>query len=210
MADAALRIPDSHKNAFWIYGVTAMILREPLSIVTRDLSAKGLGDASVRVECLRMLVVLLVLSRQFLSAGVYFDRVYLQPDSAAKYPHKSYPVDFLTRLVDLLAAVAASTAVGLHTFPLWGLAPFLAVIVLLLLFDALWAFTARTAGYSTVSELAPTARGSLLVLLVCFILYIGAGLAALPAEMLDAGLLMVVLISTSIQLAGLIRSYGRA
>ncbi|MEQ1884828.1 MAG: hypothetical protein ABL967_07185 [Bryobacteraceae bacterium] len=210
MADAAPRIPDSHKSAFWIYGVTAMILREPLSIVTRDLSAKGLGDASVRVECLRMLVVLVVLSRQFLAAGIYFDRVYLQPDSASKYPRKSYPVDFLTRLVDLLAAVAASTAVGLHAFLIGGLASFTWIITLLLFFDLLWAFTARAAGYSTAIELRSTASSSLLILLLCGALYGVCRMSGLQPQTFDVGFLVVVLASTAIQLAGLIQSYGQA
>ena len=110
----------------------------------------------------------------------------------------------------MLAAVAASTAVAIHTFPLAGLAPFMIVIVLSLLFDGLWAVTARTAGYSAVAELSSTARGSMLVLLLGVVLYLGNHMAGLPAEMLDFGLLVVVLIVTTVQLAKLIGSYGKA
>ena len=79
------RVPDLHKSAFWIYGVTAMVMREPLSILLHHAADAGWGDAGVHREALRALIVWMLLSRQFTVTGVYFDRVYLQPDSAARY-----------------------------------------------------------------------------------------------------------------------------
>lgn len=211
MADApAPRVPDSHKNAFWIYGVTAMILREPLSIVTRDVTAKGLSEHAVQMECLRMLAVLLVLSRQFLSAGVYFDRVYLQPDSAAKFPRRSYPLDFLTRLVDLLAAVAASTVVGTNIFSFAALTPFVLVVALLFVLDAVWLAAAKAAQFSTVTALSLPARASMGVFALCAAIYAGARISNIAPETIDATLLLVIVVSTMIQLGSQIRAYGRA
>jgi hypothetical protein len=211
MADApAPRVPDSHKNAFWIYGVTAMILREPLAIVTRDVTAKGFSEHAVQMECLRMLAVLLVLSRQFLSAGVYFDRVYLQPDSAAKFPRRSYPLDFLTRLADLLAAVAASTVVGGNIFSFAGLTPFVLVMALLFVLDGVWLAVAKAAQFSTVTELSSPARASMGVFALCLALYAGARIGNIAPETLDAALLLVIVVSTMIQLGSQIRAYGRA
>src|SRR4051812_42626435 len=91
----APRVPDLHKSAFWIYGVTAMVMREPLGIVLRHASSSGWSDGAVRLEALRTLIVLLLMSKQFLAAGIYFDRVYIQQESGERFPRRSYPMDFL-------------------------------------------------------------------------------------------------------------------
>src|SRR5262249_26006714 len=156
-----IRIPDSHKGAFWIYGVTAMIMQGPLGVVVRGISSQGIGNRAVQIEVLRLLVVFLILSRQFLAAGTFFDRLYLQPDAALKFPRRSYPADFLTRLAELLMAVAASTAVGLEPYPQSGLTPFTILAGILLLLESIWLGFARGAGFSTAELIAPAARANL-------------------------------------------------
>ena len=210
MAEApAPRIPDSHKQAFWIYGVTAMIMREPLGIVVRDISAKGVANGGVQMECLRMAVVLVVLSRQFLGAGVFFDRVYLQPGAAAKFPRRNYPVDFLTRLIEMLLAVAASTTVALETSALAGLTPFTIVTLVLLLLDGIWLAIARAARYSTIPEIAPMAHANLLVFLLCALSFAAVRASGFGSPVADAVILAEVFLFTGFQLAGQIRSYNR-
>jgi len=210
MAEApAYRIPDSHKNAFWIYGVTAMIMREPLSVMVRDLSAKGIADHAVQRECLRTAVILLVLSRQFLTAGAFFDRVYLQPDSAMKYPRRNYPLDFLTRLTEMLVAVAASTTVALESSALAGLTPCTVIMLVLLLLDGVWLAVARAARYSTIPELAPMARANILAVLFCAISYAGIRAAGFGTPVADSLILAEILLLTCLQLVGQIGAYGR-
>src|SRR5215510_832294 len=109
---APARVSDLHKGAFWIYGVTAMVMREPLSIVIKHTTAAGTADPQVQVEIVRMAIVLLLMSRVFLLSGLYFDQVYLRPDSAVLFPRRSYPADFLLGLVHFLLIVGASTVIA--------------------------------------------------------------------------------------------------
>lgn len=187
-----------------------MIMREPLGTVVRHLSAEGIGNRAVQMECLRTLVVLLILSRQFLTAGVFFDRVYLQPDAAMKFPRRNYPMDFLVCLTELLVAVAASTTVSLESSPPGGLSPFTILLGVLLLMDVLWLALARAANYSIVPEIAPIARLNFIVFLVCAALYAGTRTAGFGPARADAVVVFVILLLTLFQLAGQVRSYGQA
>jgi hypothetical protein len=207
---APARIPDSHKSAFWIYGVTAMVMREPLSVFVKDLSSAGPSSLTVQLEWLRLLVVFLFLSRQFLAAGVFFDRVYLQPDSAARFPRRSYPVDFITRMIELLVAVAASTAVGIHTRQIADLAPFTILTVLLLLLQPVWLAVARLARYSTVPEIAPSARANFFIFMLAGLIYVVLGALHLGPAKADAASLTSVIILISIRLTAQIQSYGQS
>ena len=114
MADGDSGVSNLERSAFWIYGVTAMIMREPMSTLLRHGSTAGWGDPLIRVETLRVLVVLVFLSRLFLAAGLHFEIVFMRPESAKLFPKRSYPVDFLAGLGQLLVGVAASTVVSLH------------------------------------------------------------------------------------------------
>ncbi len=144
----APRVPDFHKSAFWIYGVTAMVMREPLSVVLHHAATAGWQNTGVQLEALRGLVVWLVMSRQFTVAGIYFDRVYLQPDSATRFPRRSYPHDFIVGIGALLAAVGASTVVGSNSNI------FDYVIGVALSWDLLWLAIAAAARHSSVPVMA--------------------------------------------------------
>lgn len=203
----AQRIPDSHKQAFWIYGVTAMIMREPLSVAVHGLAAGGMS-ARAQLEVLRVLIVFAFLTSQFLAAGVFFDRVYLRPDSAERFARRSYPVDFLTRLIEVLVAVAASTAVGIHSRHLGGLSPFAMVTAVLLLVQPIWLVLARSLGYSTVSELMPGARSAAVAFLAADAVFMTLRVLGLGSGWTEAGALGVVLALVLVRLARQIQTYG--
>ena len=202
------RIPDSHKNAFWIYGVTAMVMREPLSVLVRDASAQGFASPIVQLESLRVLVVFLILSRVFMGAGVYFDRVYLQPESAANFPRRNYAADFLATLTELLVAVGASTAVAIHTRSIGGLTPFSILIALLLVSEPLKLLGTRLAGYSTVAEIAPAARASAIAFLLADAVYMTMRVLGFGPVRTEAAALTAVAVCTAIRLLDQIRTYG--
>lgn len=173
----ASRVPDLHKSAFWIYGVTAMVMREPLSIVLHHAATAGWADKGVQMEAVRGLIVWLLLSRQFTVAGIYFDHVYVQSDSALRFPKRSYPVDFMLGVIALLVSVGASTIVGVSG-PLFDV-----LVGLTLLWDLLWLAFAKALGHSTVRFIAPAAYFNLGVLAVFWLVraYFGplAGYVAL-------------------------------
>src|SRR4051794_22867351 len=92
-----------------------MVMREPFGLIIRHTTEAGFGNWQVRLELLRVAVILILLARLFLISGLYFESVYMQPDSADRYPRRSYPTDFLAGLAQFLVGAAATTAVGLHT-----------------------------------------------------------------------------------------------
>lgn len=128
-----------------------MVMREPLSIVLRHAASAGWANPEVLMEALRGLIVWLLLSRQFTFAGVYFDRVYLQPDSAVRFAKRNFPVDFILGIGALLLAVGASTLVGVKG------SLFDVLVGLALLSDLLWLLVARVMGHSSVQLIGPGA-----------------------------------------------------
>lgn len=176
------RVPDLHKSAFWIYGVTAMVMREPLSIVLRHAAAAGWGDAGVHLEALRALIVWMLLSRQFSVLGIYFDRVYLQPDSAARYPRRSYPIDFLLGIGAVLASVGAAGLVGTP-------GPLFAIVAGVALgWDVVWLALAKVMGHTSVGLMAPNTLISLGMMAVFAAAY------ALTSEFTATAVLLVMIL----------------
>ena len=66
----ANRISEFHKGAFWIYGVTAMVMHDPLSHTLSHISSAGLANWEVRLEIWRCAVLLVLMARFFLAAGL--------------------------------------------------------------------------------------------------------------------------------------------
>lgn len=196
MADkaTAARVPDLHKSAFWIYGVTAMVMREPLGTVLRHGATSGFGDANVQLEALRTLVVLLLMSRQFLVAGIYFDRVYLEPEAATRYPRRSYPLDFLAGMSQLLLAVGASTVVGMPS-PIFGL-----MAAIMLGWELLWLLGAFAMGHSTMGRIAPGAVSNAVTLVVCLAVRVAFG---------EVAALALAVVMVSFQMVRLVRDYDK-
>jgi hypothetical protein len=164
-AQPVRRVTDLQRSAFWIYGVTAMVMREPLGLIVRHTSEAGLGNWQVRLELLRVAVILLLLSRLFLVSGLYFEQVFMQPESGDRYPLRSYPIDFLAGLMQFLVGAAATTAVASH-FRISGVwAPFTLLAALFLLVDMVWLVTAAVRGFSSVPLIALYAKynGAMLI-----------------------------------------------
>lgn len=154
------RISDLQRSAFWIYGITAMVMREPLGLIVRHSSEAGLGNWQVRLELWRVAVILLLLSRLFLASGLYFDQVFMQPESAARYPRRSYPVDFLAGLARFLVAAAATTVVGMHLRLAGVFAPFTLLAGLFLAVDWIWLGIAALRRFSSLALIAHHARSN--------------------------------------------------
>jgi hypothetical protein len=200
------RISDLHKSAFWIYGVTAMVMREPFASVIRHTSTAGFGDWQVRLELLRVAVVLILMARVFLASGLYFDQVYLREDSATRFPRRSYPVDFLAGLLQFLTIVAGSTAVALHSRTEPGLSVFGILVVAFLLFDALWIGLSTLLGYSTVREI--TRRASFATAAFTIAAWSGIRIAGGDPVLAEQIAFAALLASTFFEMAKLVRQYG--
>jgi hypothetical protein len=197
------RISDFHKSAFWIYGVTAMVMREPFATVIRHTSAAGLADWQVRLELLRVVVVLMLMARLFLASGLYFDEVYLQEGSAGRFPRRSYPVDFLAGLMQFLTIVAGSTVVALHDRSRWGLSVFAILVAAFLLFDAVWIALSKVLGFSTTREIAGRATFGSAALTIAVL----AGMASLDAVLAEQTAFACLLVLTLFDMTKLVREY---
>lgn len=148
----AVRIPDLHRSAFWIYGITATVMKDPFGVVLRHAAITGWVDPSVQEEGLRSLVVLTLMARQFLAAGIYFDRAYLAPESAEQFPRRNYPFDFLFGLTELLTVVAASMIVAVPN-------RFFDVLAIgSLIWETVWLAASKLARYSTPRLIAREAQ----------------------------------------------------
>jgi hypothetical protein len=200
------RISDLHKSAFWIYGVTAMVMREPFATVIRHTAAAGFSDWQVRLELVRVAVVLILMARIFLASGLYFDEVYLREDSGARFPRKSYPVDFLAGLMQFLIIVAASTVVTLHSRSRLGISVFALLVIAFLLFDAGWIALSALLRLSTTREIAGRATfgaaGFILVVWAGFAM--AQGDAVLADQTAFAGLIVLTLF----EMSRLVRQYA--
>jgi hypothetical protein len=175
---AAVRIPDLHRSAFWIYGITATVMKDPFGVVLRHASIAGWADPAVQEEALRALVVLMLMARQFLAAGMYFDRVYLAPESAERFPLRNYPFDFLFGLTELLFAVANSMIVAVpnHFFDV--------LCALNLLWESAWLVASKVAGYSTRRMIAPGAQVTAAIFVLSGVARLAAGENAAMAVLL--------------------------
>lgn len=187
------RIPDLQRSAFWIYGVTAMVMREPLSLIIRHISSDGLRNWQVRLELLRMAVILLLLSRLFLFSGQYFERVFMQPDSAERYPRRSYPIDFLNGLSQFLIATAATTVIGLHVRIAGWFAPFTLLAYVFLLADWIWLAIAKARRFTSVPLIASWAGSNAVIVIASAV---ASGIALLAgADPVFAGQTALVVIA---------------
>jgi hypothetical protein len=209
MADGDSGVSNLEKSAFWIYGVTAMIMREPLGTLLRHASTAGLGDPLVRDEILRVAVVLAFLSRLFLAAGLHFEIVYMRPGGEKRYPRRSYPVDFLAGLIQLLVGVAASTVVSLHAEQAGGTELFNILASLFLLADQLWLGVTALLRFSAVKEVARRAKRGLAILFLSFVLAVASRFAGADAALADEIWLGALLVLSSVDAAVVIRNYGR-
>jgi hypothetical protein len=142
-----------------------MVMREPLGLIVRHASEAGFGNWQVRLEFLRVAVILLLLSRLFLVSGLYFEQVFMQPDSADRYPRRSYPIDFLAGLLQFLVGAAATTAVGTHLRIRGEFAPFTLLAALFLSVDLAWLATAALRRFSSIALISQHAQFNIAMLI---------------------------------------------
>jgi len=201
------RVTDLERSAFWIYGVTAMVMREPISSVVSHSVQAGFGNWQVRLELLRLGMVLLILSRLFLSAGLYFERVYMHSGASDLYPKRSYPVDFLAGLVQFLAAVAVATSIALHSRTSAGYSPFLLLVALSLIVDWFWLATSALRASSSVGLITRAAWVNTGTLITGMLVFRIARLAGLDPVFSEQTALIVLAVVMLVDLAFGITSY---
>jgi hypothetical protein len=207
------RISDLQRSAFWIYGITAMVMREPFGIIVRHSTEAGWGNWQVRLEVLRVLVILLLLSRLFLVSGLYFEQVYMQPDSADRYPKRSYPIDFLAGLKQFLVGAAATTTVAMHQRVAGEFAPFTMLVALFLLVDAGWLAVAKLRGFSAAGLIQKKAvwnAGTLLAAFIAWGVARAAGADAVFADQVALGVLAVACCWDVLQQVRIYESFDNA
>lgn len=201
------RVSELHKSAFWIYGVTAMVMREPFASGIRHAATAGLGDWQVRLELLRTAVALLLMARFFLMLGRYFDEVYFRPESAACFPRRSYPMDFLTGLIQLLTLVAASSAVSLHGRTQAGISVFIVLTLLFLCLDIGWLAVSTLLRFSSTGRIAQFAKFNGLTVVFAVATWCGVRTASGNHVLADQAALFIVLALTLFDTGKLIREY---
>jgi hypothetical protein len=201
------RITDLQRSAFWIYGVTAMIMREPLGIIVRQTSELGIGHWEVRLGILRVGVILILLARLFLVSGLYFEQVYMQPESGDRYPVRSYAVDFLAGLLQFLVATAASTAVTLQSVR--TLTPFSLLVAMFLMVDLLWLGLAALKGYSSLGLIGQQAKLNGLIVAAGGVTLLVAHLAGGDAVFSHEAALSVVTVCALLDIAHQIKRYDQ-
>lgn len=177
-------------------------MREPMGGVLRHAFEAGFHDWQVRLEVLRLAIVILVLSRLFLVVGLYFEIVFMQPDAAARYPRRSYPVDFLTGLLHFMTGAALTTVMSNHLRMAGGMSMFSWIVVGFLSIDILWLGVAVARGFSAAPVIAGHAKVNAAMLLVCAIVWIGARIAGQDSVFADQAALSILAVIT---VAGIVR-----
>lgn len=186
------KLPDLQRSAFWLYGATATVMREPMGLVLRHAFEAGFHNWQVRLEVLRLAVVLLLLSRLFLISGLYYEKVFMQPEAATDYPRRSYPLDFLAGLAQFMIGAAMTTVMSTHLRLAGGVSPFVLITVAFLSVDILWLLIAAARGFSTVPVIAAHTKVNATMLVAGTIVWgvaRGAGADAVFADQAALGLL---------------------
>ncbi|HWF09695.1 MAG TPA: hypothetical protein VG297_14600 [Bryobacteraceae bacterium] len=196
------RLPDLHRSAFWLYGATAAVMREPMGAVLRHAFEAGFHDWQVRLEVLRLGIVILLLSRLFLVSGLYFEMVFMQPDAAVRYPRRSYPVDFLTGLLHFMTGAALTTVMSSHLRLAGGIASFSWIVVAFLSIDIFWLAVAVARRFSAVPVIAEHTKVNAGMLGICGVVWIAARLARQDPVFADQAALGML---AAITLLGILR-----
>jgi hypothetical protein len=193
---AAHHVSDLQRSAFWIYGVTALVMREPMATVIAHASSVGLGNWQVQLELLRVAVILILLSRLFLMSGLFLEKVYMLPNSDELFPRRSYPIDFLAGLFQFLLATAASSALALNVRVAGVYSPFSVIIAILLLFDLVWLAISALRRFSTTDLVARQVLVNVMLLVTSGVIASTARLAGLDAVFSEgAGLTVLALLA---------------
>jgi hypothetical protein len=182
-------------------------MREPIGGVLRHAFEAGFHDWQVRLEVLRLTIVILVLSRLFLEIGLYFEMVFMQPDAAMRYPRRSYPVDFLTGLLHFMTGAALTTVMTNHLRMAGGMAMFSWILLAFLSIDILWLGLAVARGFSAMPVIAGQAKVNVGMLVACAAVWAGARMAGRDTVFADQLALGVLAAVTVVGILRQIRIY---
>lgn|SRR6185312_3746783 len=177
-------------------------MREPIGVVLRHAFEAGFHDWQVRLEVLRLAIVILVLSRLFLVIGLYFEMVFMQPDAAVRYPRRSYPVDFLTGLLHFMTGAALTTVMSNHLRMAGGMSMFSWILVAFLSIDILWLGVAGARGFSAKPVIAGHAKVNAGMLGICAVVWVAVRMLGQDTVFADQSALFVL---AGITVVGILR-----
>ena len=131
-----------HTHANYIYGViVGLAIREALvRTVPQLIPPFSLELWKVYLVVFRLILFLLTITCFYFGAGIYFDKVHLNPETAVKYPRKSYGLDFASGLIHFLIFFAWSLTVVDFSRHAAGVSPFLFLLSAVFLYDLVWIF----------------------------------------------------------------------
>jgi hypothetical protein len=132
-------------SAFFLFGViVGLSIREALVRISPHLLLPSdVVGWQVRLEALRLVVFLFTIVCFYFGASHYFDKVYVNDDTAAKFIKKSYGLDFASALVHFLIFFGWGTTATDHSRFSWGGGPFLLFLGAVLLYDLVWLLANR-------------------------------------------------------------------
>ncbi len=129
-----------HSYTFFLFGVVVgLSIREVLVRSGPHIFLPSdIEPWKTHLEALRVIVFLLTITCFYFGAGTFFDKVYLDEDTAAKFSKKSYGLDFGLGLAHFLIFFGWSLTVADHSRLSWGVSPFLGFLSAVLLYDLVW------------------------------------------------------------------------
>ncbi|MBI3679629.1 MAG: hypothetical protein HY235_04470 [Acidobacteria bacterium] len=131
----------------------SLAIREPLVHVIPHLITDGMSNWQVQLEIWRLFVFLILTVRFYLGSGLYFDDVYVNSSTKGKYSRRSYPIDFLSGLLHFLMFFACAIALSLHQRIGTEISYFLALLVLILLYDNIWWLARYVSNFDTIKQI---------------------------------------------------------
>ena len=131
-----------HSHAFYLYGVIAgLSIREVLVRTGPDLFLFLSSKTElwkVHLEWIRLIVFFLAISCFYFGAGVFFDRVHVDPKTAQAYKKKNYGLDFWFGLIHFLIFFAWALTINDYSRTTSGLSLFWIFLAAIFLYDSAW------------------------------------------------------------------------
>lgn len=158
-----------HSHAFYLYGVVvALAIREVLLRVGTHAFVPVAGEQveswKIHLEALRLVLFLIAITCFYFGSGVFFDKVYINPDTAREFQKKNYGLDFTIGLIHFLIFFAWSLTITNHSRNGWGLSPFFGFLSAIFLYDLVWLIA--NVRYDSLQEIKLWAFMSALVFFV--------------------------------------------
>jgi len=192
-----------HNHAFYLYGViVGLAIREALTRSAPQLIHPASAEPwMVLLESLRLVVFLLTISCFYFGAGVYFDKVHLNVNTAQKYATKSYGLDFVSGLIHFLIFFGWALTIGDYGRYRFGVSPFLFFLSAVFLYDLVWLVVNKN--FDSVQEIKMWALMSAVVFLLAtavFFVYRTIWQNDVVAEELSFAVYLLYLIGDAVEL----------